>query len=55
MAIIEKLKEPSTWRGIVVFLTVFGIKIRPELTDAIVTAGASACAAIEIIRKEKQS
>lgn len=37
--IIERLKEPSTWRGIVLVLTAAGAKISPDQAIAIGTAG----------------
>lgn len=46
--------EPSTWRGILALLTVFGVKANPEASDSIVTAGASIYAAIQILRKERK-
>ena len=46
------LKQPSTWRGILLFIGVFGIHFRPELQDAIITAIVSGVALIEVIRDE---
>lgn len=37
--IVERLKEPSTWRGIVAFLTGVGIYLSPEQQAAIITGG----------------
>lgn len=37
--ILNRLKEPSTWRGIILILTVFGAKLEPEQQEAIVLAG----------------
>lgn len=37
--ILQRAKEPSTWRGAILFLTAIGIPIAPQMTDAIVTAG----------------
>lgn len=37
--LIERLKEPSTYRGIVLIITAFGAKISPEQTEAIVSTG----------------
>lgn len=36
---ISRLKEASTWRGIVAIVTACGIGISPELGEAIVGAG----------------
>ena len=32
-------KEPSTWQGIIGFITMFGVVINEEQRDAIATAG----------------
>lgn len=37
--IIGQMKEPSTWRGIVLILTAAGVKISPDQALAIGTAG----------------
>ncbi|WP_198013967.1 hypothetical protein [Desulforegula conservatrix] len=37
--IIDRLKEPSTWRGLVLIATALGAKISPDQTEAIVLAG----------------
>lgn len=33
------LGEASTWRSLVVLLTLAGVKLEPEQTEAIITAG----------------
>lgn len=35
----KRLREASTWRGIVGVLTAFGLVLSPEKIDAIVAAG----------------
>lgn len=37
--IIARLKEASTWRGIIGLLTATGVTISPELIDKIIAAG----------------
>lgn len=37
--ILNRLKEASTWRGIVACLTAFGLALEPDQAEAIVTAG----------------
>jgi hypothetical protein len=37
--ILERLKEPSTWRGIVLLLTAIGVPIAPGMADMIISAG----------------
>lgn len=51
-AILSRLKEASTWRGLTIILTTCGLKLHPELADAIVMAGSAIVGSIEVIRKE---
>lgn len=37
--ILARLREPSSWRGLVWLLAVFGLSLRPDQAEAIVMAG----------------
>lgn len=37
--VLARLREPSSWRGIIWLLTVFGLALKPDQAEAIVTAG----------------
>jgi hypothetical protein len=37
--ILNRAKEPSTWRGLVLLLTAIGIPVAPQMADAIITLG----------------
>jgi hypothetical protein len=37
--ILERAKEPSSWRGLFLLLTAIGIPVAPELADAIIAVG----------------
>ena len=37
--LIERLKEPSSWRGILAIVTAAGITLEPAQAEAIVAAG----------------
>jgi hypothetical protein len=50
--IFERLQEPSTWRGLALFLGAVGVHLQPELVPAIGTAVTAAIGAVEVIRKE---
>lgn len=50
--LLDRLKEPSTWRGIALFLAAVGVKLQPDLLPAIGTAVTAVLGAIEVIRKE---
>ena len=36
---LDRAKEPSTWRGLIMLLTAIGIPIAPDMANAIITAG----------------
>jgi hypothetical protein len=37
--ILNRLKESSTWRSLIIILTAFGLVISPEQQDAIISTG----------------
>ena len=37
--ILERAKEPSTWRGLVLLLTAIGVPVAPAMAEAIISAG----------------
>ena len=51
--LLSRLKEPSSWRGLVVIAGIVGYKLDPNLQDSIITAGVAIFALIEVIRKEQ--
>ena len=53
MGILDYLRQPSTWRGIISLITVFGVVLSPEQTTAIITAGVALIGVIEVFRNEK--
>ena len=36
---LERIKEPSTWRGLAMLATALGVAISPEMMEQIVVAG----------------
>lgn len=50
--ILDRLKEPSTWRGLFALLTALGLKLHPELQEAILTTGFALIGMINVFRKE---
>ncbi len=52
--IIARLKEASTWRGLIAIVTSFGIAISPELTAAIVATGLALMGLIGAIFPDKE-
>ncbi len=53
-AILAKLSEPSTIRGIISLLGAFGITINPELLPHITAAVLAAVGIVNVVRKEKK-
>ena len=49
--ILDRAKEPSTWRGAVFLLTSLGLNIAPELSNAILTAGVSLAGLLGVVTK----
>jgi hypothetical protein len=49
--LLQRLSENSTWRGLILIATAVGVKIEPELQEAILVAGLSLVGLINIIRK----
>lgn len=37
--LVEKLKEPSTWKGLIWLLTAFGVALSPDAKEAIAALG----------------
>lgn len=51
--ILDRLKEPSSWRGLVMFATAFGVSVNPELMDSIIAAGTGLAGVIGFVFKDK--
>jgi len=51
--LLEKLSENSTWRGLILVATALGLKLDPELQNAILAAGLGLIGLINVIRKGK--
>jgi hypothetical protein len=49
--LLERLSENSTWRGLILIATAVGVRIEPELQEAILIAGLGLVGLINVIRK----
>lgn len=49
--ILARAKEPSTWRGILLFLTAIGVPVAPELANNIVTVGLGLAGIVGMVTK----
>lgn len=52
--VIARLKEVSTWQGIITLVTGFGVAISPELSEGIITAGVAIVGVISVAMREKE-
>lgn len=52
--ILERAKEPSTWRGVVLLATAGGVNIAPELANAIVAFGIGLAGLLGVVTKDKK-
>ena len=50
---VERLKEPSTWRGMVLVLTALGITMNPDLVAAITAVGTGVAGLIGVLAKDR--
>jgi len=50
--VIERLKQESTWRGIISLIAVAGVQLSPENTEALVSLAVAAVSAINILKKD---
>jgi len=50
----ERLKEASTWRGIMLVATAAGAKISPEMSEAIITLGVALTGIIGIVTSDRK-
>jgi hypothetical protein len=51
---LARAKEPSTWRGAMLFLTAIGIPIAPQMADAIITTGLAVAGLIGVVAPDKK-
>lgn len=52
--LIERAKEPSTWRGLVLILTALGVPLAPEMQSAIVSVGLAVAGLIGVATPDKK-
>jgi hypothetical protein len=51
--ILDRVREPSTWRGAILFLTAIGVPIAPAMADAVVTAGLGIAGLLGMLTRDK--
>ena len=53
--IVNRLREPSTWRGLSVLLSLCGVYFNPEQWQAITGFGAVVIGLIDVLKKDSSS
>jgi hypothetical protein len=53
--LLRRLQETSTWRGIILLVTAAGIKLEPDLAEAIIALGLAAVGIINILRRGSET
>lgn len=51
--ILERAKEPSTWRGAILLATAGGVNIAPDLANAVISFGIATAGLVGVITKDK--
>lgn len=49
--ILDRAREPSTWRGIILLLTALGVPMAPALSEAIVSTGLAVAGLIGVVTR----
>jgi len=49
--VLDRLKENSTWRGLIMVATALGVKVDPSQSEAIIAAGLALVGLINVFRK----
>ncbi len=47
--LLARLKEASTWRGIALLLTAFGVHVAPEVQEAVISVGIAVAGAVGVL------
>ena len=47
--VLARMKEPSTWRGVIYMLTAIGVPIAPAMADAIIAVGLALAGLIGVV------
>jgi len=51
--LLERMREPSTWRGIIMLLTAIGVPVAPAMADAIISVGLAVAGLIGVATPDK--
>lgn len=51
--LIDRAKEPSTWRGVILLLTALGVPIAPALAESIISVGLALTGVVGVFTADK--
>jgi hypothetical protein len=51
--ILERMKEPSTWRGLTLLLTAAGVPLAPAVSEAIIAVGLAVAGLIGAVTPDR--
>ena len=51
---LDRFSEPSTWRGIIMFITGFGITLSPETSTNIIAAGTGIVGLVGMLTEDQK-
>jgi len=51
---LARLKEPSTWRGIILVLAAAGVPIAPAIADQVIAVGIAAAGLVGILTADNK-
>ena len=51
--ILDRAKEPSSWRGLMLVLTAIGVPLAPAMADAIISAGLAIAGLIGVVAADR--
>ena len=51
--LLERMREPSTWRGLIMLLTAIGVPVAPAMADAIISVGLAVAGLIGVATPDK--
>lgn len=52
--VLERMREPSTWRGLTLLLTALGVPLAPGVSDAIIALGLGVAGLIGAVMPDKR-
>lgn len=50
--LVQRLQEPSTWRGLILLLTAAGVSLEPALAEAIIATGLALAGLVGVLTRD---